>query len=530
MSQSTGTVGGQGDHLSSYHTSLRCLSHPLALTSLALLLLNDHWLKQAAPSALTGKLSDFAGLFFFPFLLSALLGLALSRWRVAPRRIAGLGFVASLLWFTAIKTLPFANFVTSRLAGLPAGGPVQIVRDPSDLMALLSLLPAWLLYLHEERQPLRRAPGRLAYLALGVAVLASLATSPGLPRYFDRFVPVEGGLLLANGPLISADMPKTLDTNTFAFSTDGMVWQAYTAVTPEQWQAAQAAPVLPRQVCRTQQPLECYRITGGPQVERSTDGGATWQVDWQFPVERLTYMSHRFQVSPAILNINPLDLAMLELPDGPRVVAAMGDQGALVRQPSGVWQRLPVLYAAPTATQANDPMEAVGHLIIEIIVLLGVALLGIVILSAISWAVVLGGSADKAKRAWALRPLWLVAAGLLVAYAASRLLASDITAVSLAAFILFSGLILAGLIWTGSRVSRLAGRPAAMRGLVSIASLGPLAAASGALVVFFLWAFAVIPAYNTALLLALVLGGSILLISLAATVLLARQAGKAQTG
>lgn len=52
-------------------TALRGLAHPLSLLAVGLLLLNDHLLKHIAPSVLTGKLSDFAGLFFFPFLAAA---------------------------------------------------------------------------------------------------------------------------------------------------------------------------------------------------------------------------------------------------------------------------------------------------------------------------------------------------------------------------------------------------------------------------------------------------------------------------
>jgi hypothetical protein len=51
------------------------LLHPLALTAVVLLLLNDHTLKPAAPGIVTGKVSDFAGLVFFPLLLVALVEL-----------------------------------------------------------------------------------------------------------------------------------------------------------------------------------------------------------------------------------------------------------------------------------------------------------------------------------------------------------------------------------------------------------------------------------------------------------------------
>ena len=185
--------------MNAYQTSLRCLRHPITLASIGLLLLNDHWLKGVSPGTLTGKLSDFAGLFFFPFLLAALLGLVLDRWRVAPRLSAALGFALTLAWFVAIKTLPAANLATARLAGVFSGGLAQITLDPSDLWALLSLLPAAWLWLRLERQPRPRPPGRLAALALGLAALASLATSPARIYHYDRFVMLPGGVLLVEG-------------------------------------------------------------------------------------------------------------------------------------------------------------------------------------------------------------------------------------------------------------------------------------------------------------------------------------------
>ncbi len=45
------------------------LLHPVSLASMALLGLNDHVLKGLFPGLITGKLSDFAGLVFFPLVL-----------------------------------------------------------------------------------------------------------------------------------------------------------------------------------------------------------------------------------------------------------------------------------------------------------------------------------------------------------------------------------------------------------------------------------------------------------------------------
>src|SRR5262245_28812425 len=52
------------------------LLHPLFLCALALLLVNDHLLKGAGilPGAITGKLSDLAGLIVAPVLVAALVG------------------------------------------------------------------------------------------------------------------------------------------------------------------------------------------------------------------------------------------------------------------------------------------------------------------------------------------------------------------------------------------------------------------------------------------------------------------------
>src|SRR5438046_3051622 len=51
--------------------SLSALARPISLAAIALLLLNDHVLKPLWPSFITGKLSDFAGLYFTPYVVLA---------------------------------------------------------------------------------------------------------------------------------------------------------------------------------------------------------------------------------------------------------------------------------------------------------------------------------------------------------------------------------------------------------------------------------------------------------------------------
>ncbi len=103
------------------------LAWPVLAATIATFL-NDHVGKAAWPGFVTGKVSDFAGLFFFPFLLTTLLG----RLRVLPWAA-----LATAVVFTAVKLLGVSN----RLC--------HVVADPTDLVALVSpLLACW--YAHRR--------------------------------------------------------------------------------------------------------------------------------------------------------------------------------------------------------------------------------------------------------------------------------------------------------------------------------------------------------------------------------------------
>jgi hypothetical protein len=146
--------------------------HPVPLLALVALAVNDHLLKGAGllPRWVTGKISDFAGLFFFPLLLTAagdcllLLVARLTGWRVdfSLRRWK---LVAACL-LTAAVFVPlelsgwWADFYVRTLGRI--GFPSATYQDLSDLLALV-MLP--LAYLFAVRVELRRVPlGRLEVL------------------------------------------------------------------------------------------------------------------------------------------------------------------------------------------------------------------------------------------------------------------------------------------------------------------------------------------------------------------------------
>jgi hypothetical protein len=118
----------------------RAFAHPAYWVALAVLLLNDHVLKGGgyalAPSWLTGKLSDFAGLIVAPPLLALLmLGLLGTRRERAIRWVApvlvGVGFAAIKLDATA------AHHAEQLFRGF--GVASRIWLDPTDLFALAVL-------------------------------------------------------------------------------------------------------------------------------------------------------------------------------------------------------------------------------------------------------------------------------------------------------------------------------------------------------------------------------------------------------
>jgi len=135
------------------------LLHPVALAAIALTAVNDHLLKHAFASWWTGKLSDVAGLVFFPLFLQALFELAgrLAGRPWGPSRavlvgaalLTGVTFLLVQTWLPATEAYrvvwgvlywPLASLRELLASGATADWtPVQVWADPSDLLALPAL-------------------------------------------------------------------------------------------------------------------------------------------------------------------------------------------------------------------------------------------------------------------------------------------------------------------------------------------------------------------------------------------------------
>jgi len=141
--------------------------HPVAWISLAVLVVNDRWLKSAWPGLVTGKLSDCAGLVLLPIGLVSLTEIL--------RRICGRPVIwryDALIWvalsvfgFAFVKIAPTGNDAYAWVVGgirwplqaLFHGGsapqirPILVSRDRADLFALAVSPWAFLLIRNRTR-------------------------------------------------------------------------------------------------------------------------------------------------------------------------------------------------------------------------------------------------------------------------------------------------------------------------------------------------------------------------------------------
>lgn len=150
----------------------RALLHPLWISALVVLVVNDHLAKGAGllPELVTGKASDFGGLLVAQGVAAVLV-------RVRSRR--GLALVSIVVGavFAAIKTSPWASAMYE--AALAFAHATNVV-DPTDLVALVALPIGAVVFGRAMQEPEGREPAsrRVAEaLALLTAVPFCLATS-----------------------------------------------------------------------------------------------------------------------------------------------------------------------------------------------------------------------------------------------------------------------------------------------------------------------------------------------------------------
>jgi len=123
------------------------LFHPAFLLALLVLLVNDKVLKQRSPSLITGKLSDFAGLFTFPIFLASLLEIGTRRY-TSLRVMTGITCLIAVAFIGMKTNESVSDFIGDvwfqllrPIRSITSGStkPVTFIRDTSDLVSLISI-------------------------------------------------------------------------------------------------------------------------------------------------------------------------------------------------------------------------------------------------------------------------------------------------------------------------------------------------------------------------------------------------------
>ncbi|RYY36548.1 MAG: hypothetical protein EOP46_05980 [Sphingobacteriaceae bacterium] len=134
------------------------------LIGLVTLLLNDHYLKYQYPGLITGKLSDFAGLFIFPLFISVFVN----------RYILVYYATAAFFIFWKFELSQPLIDVVADITRMPIGRTV----DVSDLLAL-TILPVSYKFLQDQIGKLKANTITAPAIIACISVFAFVATSKG---------------------------------------------------------------------------------------------------------------------------------------------------------------------------------------------------------------------------------------------------------------------------------------------------------------------------------------------------------------
>lgn len=311
---------------STFQRALDSLSHPVAVSVVLILLVNDYLLKPYSPSWWTGKLSDAAWLVIMPLVIAALVALIVPpRAQHAERIIGPAAFVPCAVCFTALKASPETNRWLLESARRLTGIPWHTLSDPSDLLVLPVIGIGWLLWARSNHKVSRPSARRWPVLAL--AALALLADAPA-PFHAIACLRQDGDTITAFPDFGSNSYISTDGGMSWRSAPPGSVDQLNCAHHDGAWEISQPGDDQVR-----------YRLIYGEGIDRSADGGKTWQREISLNNDEARYYYYRkfvaYQAGPG-----PYDAVFDN--HTRNLIVAMGFEGALVRDTGGKWSPVAV--------------------------------------------------------------------------------------------------------------------------------------------------------------------------------------------
>ncbi len=321
------------------------LIHPAVVGSIALLTLNDRVFKVRWPGPITGKLSDLAGLFAVATVAAVVAG-------PERRHRSTLALVATGAAFALLKLVPGAAAVAAPILG---GGPV--VPDPTDLIALAALAPAY--HVVRSRRTTSPYPATPTATATSTstglqALAATLALTAGTfgvtATSCLEAEQVTGFALVREGVVAGVGEPEPSPATDNYLSTDGgRTWTIYDPPIPG---AGPPTLVTQQQICLDG--ARCYRVMDNDRVEQR-DADGIWHTAFTFTDEQIRRMrlradscSGRGDPDQQFASLTPTGPTSPSDPNPPTVLVSMGTQGILRLDPeTSDWERLAVGRAEP---------------------------------------------------------------------------------------------------------------------------------------------------------------------------------------
>ncbi|MEO8606322.1 MAG: hypothetical protein ABI690_00445 [Chloroflexota bacterium] len=300
-----------------------------------ILLFNDHWLRWHYPSWLTGKLGDFAWLIFAPFIAALLFSWLIPRRLKQHEMMVGvISFAFIGLWFILAKINPLVHHITVTTLENIIGWQTTLRMDVTDLLTLPGLFVGYWIWQHGKNTLTlpRRAAVRIVFT---LGTMATLATSvPSADSGLTCVVQLNQNLIVFGG--ISA----------YSSRDGGLNWQPVKTI-DAQVQSVTRENCLEHSIKPSFMLVDSsnkniqYRFQRAQSIERSVDGGQTWNVDIdlsELSQDVRQYYQHQKtdQIGIAInASPGPFD-AIIDKVTG-NLVVAMGQDGMLVRTPNGQW-------------------------------------------------------------------------------------------------------------------------------------------------------------------------------------------------
>lgn len=337
-------------HNRAFWKAFHSLVHPLSILAIVLLLLNDHWLRYAHPSWLTGKLGDFTWLLFAPFITALLLAWIIpKRWHKQTQWVGGLSIAFIGVWFATAKTIPVVHELTTRTLSAIVGWEGQLRLDATDLLTLPALLISVYIWRTASDEKVSLKP--LAYVAFGLGILGTLASdgirySVYMDRGIHQFCQLNDDIAFkAMDTNFNDSTIITWDKSLYITDNGGLTWikqfveNSYEA----DWENTEGE-LLDSLKCFDNTQIESngkmFRWTNGKYIEISFDDGITWQTDYDLSILQQDIRDfHNYRNNSQFrhpdIQLGPLN-AMVDENTG-NVLFAMGWDGVLVREPSGIY-------------------------------------------------------------------------------------------------------------------------------------------------------------------------------------------------